>query len=228
MSESRLIRILREKGVLDEKGLERARHLQKKLGEGTPLSQVLVRLGIVREDEMAKALAEAEALRSVERVTDDMLDYEAMMLLDDDFLRRHNIVLIRGEMGRTEVVHWEDVPFEVMEQIQFLTNRVLESVIAPRREVMDALKRYLSLGELQRRERAAEARKKAYTASQKEKVSLQQNVADESPVTRLVGLLVRKGILTEQDVVTILGDALRKKGVLSDDEFRSLGGKRPL
>jgi len=228
MSESRLIRVLMEKGFLDEKGLERARQWQKKLGSEMSLPSVLVRLGIVREADLTKALAEVEAVRALERITDDMLDYEAMMMLDDEFLTRHNVVLIRGDMGRTEVAHWEEVPFEVMEQIQFLTNRVLEPVVAPRREVVNALRRYLSLGELQRREKALEVRKKSQASAPPPRPAAAQQQTEKEPLLlKLVRLLLEKGILSEDEIAASLGRSLREKGVLSDDDLRSLTGEQP-
>lgn len=226
MSESRLIRVLLEKGFIDQRGVERARHWQKKLGENVSLSDVLVRLGIVKEEDLTKALAEVEAVRVVQKISDDMLDYEAMMMLEDDFLRRYGIVLIKGDMGRSEVAHWREVPFDVMEQIQFLTNRVLEPVVAPRREVMDALQRYLELGELQRRDRALEMRKRTQllkpqpTSTDKDKTSKKR-----SPLLTLIRLLVEKGILTEDDVVLALGEKLREKGLFSDNDIGSLKGE---
>ena len=232
MDESRLIRVLRERGYLDEKGLERAKEWQKSAGEGMPLSQVLVRLGIVREDDLAKAVAEAEAVRVVEKIEDSALDYEAMMMLDDDFLRKHNIVLIRGEMGRSEVAHWQSVPFEVLEQVQFLTNRVVEPVVAPRREVTAALERYLSLGELEKRERLLAAKRedmsmerRAPTVGAPRQPAFAVTASKKSLLLTLVELLVRKGVLSEEEIAAALGEALRKKGVISDSDFAPSTGE---
>ncbi|GEM_PF-5154727 len=230
MSESRLIRVLRERGYLDEKGLERAKEWRKRLGEDVPLSQILVRLGIVREDDLTKALAEVEAVRVVEKIEDDALDYEAMMMLDDDFLRKHNIVLIRGEMGRAELAHWRDVPFEVLEQVQFLTNRVVEPVVAPRREVTRALERYLSLGELEKRERALAAKRvdtkrKPHAVEAPKQSAPTTDPSKKSLLLALVKLLVRKGVLSEEEIAAALGEALRSKGIISDSDFTPSAGE---
>jgi len=205
MSDRRLIEILKGRGLLDEDGLKRAREWQVKMGGGAALAQVIMRLGIVPEEEMIKALSEAEGMDAVERIEEEMVDFSEMEKLPERFIQGKQVLLLRGGMGKVLLACWGMPSLEMTEEVQFMTNRVVEPVLVPKREVVRWVDKYLVMTPAERRSRAALPRPQRKGKEIPAAAASEGGRAGRGPAGRSDG-----GVLAEA-----LAELLVEKGVLS-------------
>lgn len=92
MCRIRVGEILKERGLIDDVQLSSALEIQGKWG--VPLGEVLVRLGLVREDQLLSVLAQQSGAPFV-HIGDRLIDDEVLRLLPEDLVRNHNVLPLR-------------------------------------------------------------------------------------------------------------------------------------
>ncbi len=122
-----LTRVLLDRGTLDERDLARAELVVQ--GSGEPLHRILCRLGLVAEDEVARALAECLSLPLVEP-----RDYPREPLfasqLRADFLRTYRVLPLRDDRDAVLVAMADPLDEETRHALELQLGKPVRAAVA--------------------------------------------------------------------------------------------------
>ncbi|MEM7166449.1 MAG: hypothetical protein AAF581_13370 [Planctomycetota bacterium] len=179
MTDEDLGRELSTAGLMTQEQLKTAQEYQASLGGR--LADIIVKLGFVAEPELNRVVARCERVHSLD-VVGRTPDRELMELIPRRIIEEHLVLPFRQGDDAILLAMSEATDFAVIEEIQFLTNRKVESALAPRTQIREQIVRYYSEaqdpGELQQ---GLEQR-------------LLQRIADPT-VAALARVLLERGVL---------------------------------
>lgn len=137
-------RRLKDRGLLSEAQLKTA--LEYQASTGGPLRDILAKLDFVKEEVLNRALADEEHMELVD-VSRESIDHRAMAKIPRAVVEKHLIVPIHHEQGEGTIVLAIADPthFEAIEEVQFLTNCRVDTVLAPRQALKRAINQYYNL-----------------------------------------------------------------------------------
>ena len=181
--------LVREKLITTEQ-LKKALSFQESLGGD--LRDIIVKLGFVKAGVVSSLVAVQQNVQSVE-IDDAEVDDELMAKIPADRLEQHQFVLLRsaGQDLTMATAYPNDI--QAIEEVQFLTNRVVEPRLAPKGSIRSAINRF---------------------QQRLSGVSVSSDGSDQALVAVLNGtptdVLVRAGLL-----------AMTKKGLISHEDLVS-------
>lgn len=179
--------ILLSKGMLTEARLEEALAWQK--NSGGKLGEVCLALGFVTEDDLLDVLEVQLGLPRV-RLDAYLIEPEAVALIPQAVARRHGLIPI-FRIDRTLTVAMAD-PLNVyaIDEVQQITGLDVDTAIASRREIDDALHRhYGTASTLQQMVAEIDS-----TSAAEAKPVAAEATAEDGPVIRLVNALLSQAI----------------------------------
>jgi len=187
LQKPKLGELLLQLGYLDEKELQAALEEQKRSGD--LLGQVLLRRGYVREEELARALADQQQVPLI-RLGEVELDPKALRLLDPRFAREKRVLPFKLEGNRLHVAMAHPSDLALLDELRFRTGRQILPYLAPDREILEALDRFL----------AETARPKQEEAPQTRNAQMDLTL-EALPTVQLAQALLERGIaLTASDL----------------------------
>ena len=135
---------LKERGLITEAQLKTALDYQVSTGGG--LSEILLKLGFIKDDALNRAIAEEEHVPLVD-ISRESIDHGAVGKIPRAVLEKHQIVPIRHQHGEETILLAMADPsdFEAVQEVQFLTNCRVETALAPRAAVKRAINQYFNL-----------------------------------------------------------------------------------
>ncbi len=196
MRESKLLKVIKDKKLLPEDKLRQALEHKKKLGPDTKLADVMLRLGLIDEKQISELVAESESIHVIELDKHDV-DFEALDKLPRELLEKNMVVPLADEKGKILLAMAEPIDFETVDEIQFMTNCLVETVLAPRNQIKKTLEEAYGLST---HERKARAREVAHT------VPTAPKPLPESPhlADVLAEILVERGLVTKEEIIARL------------------------
>ncbi len=136
-----ILDILLETGLISKSQLERA---QDERGEGESSIDVLVRLGVVSQEDVTRALASHAAMDFVD-LAQVAISEEAIALVPADLAKRFQVVPVaQGDTGLMVAVA-DPLNFDTLDSLHHLLQRDLEFVCATPASIKDALKKYYGI-----------------------------------------------------------------------------------
>lgn len=142
--------LLRE-AIISEPQLKHALEFQRTTdGE---LRDILPKLGYVRDHVVVQYIAREKHMQFVDPEGGEV-DDDLMGKIPRDVIERHQIVPLKGEHGIVLALSDPD-DFAAIDEIQFLTNRPIESALAPRSSIRKAINQYYQREEVRRKRAAA-------------------------------------------------------------------------
>jgi hypothetical protein len=131
--------VLKEVGLIDDFQLESA--LSHQRNWGGKLGSILVELGFVHEQELAKTLADKLHLPYV-NLFDPEVPEAITSLIKPEIARKYHVVPVRKE-GKSLVLAMADpMDLEAMDSIRFATGSNILPALAMGSEIEDAIKKY--------------------------------------------------------------------------------------
>ena len=135
--------LLVERGLITEKVLSEA--LQRQVIFGGRLGTNLMEMGALREDAVLKMLADQHRVpypenRHFENIPRDVLDSIPKYLLE-----KHLIIPISAEKNRVTLAMTDPTRLDVIDEVSFRTNKVIDPVVATELRITQALERYLGI-----------------------------------------------------------------------------------
>lgn len=133
--------LLLEHGLANEQQLEMAR-------EHDPngrVDQVLVEMGIIREDETLQLLAEQLGME-FKNLQDFAVDRELLELFPTTAIFRHEAMPLARQNGHIQVAVNDPFNLESIDELSSLGHCRIEPVLACRNEILDLIKRNLGVG----------------------------------------------------------------------------------
>ncbi len=139
--------LLRE-GLLNEAQLKHAFDFQRTTGGD--LRDILPKLGYVRESVMVQYIAKDQHMHFVDPETSEV-DEELMAKIPRDLIEKHVIVPLKGEGNRILLAISDPDDFAAIDEVQFLTNRSIESALATRSSIRKAVNQYYARASARRK-----------------------------------------------------------------------------
>jgi type IV pilus assembly protein PilB len=127
-------------GKLSEEQLARALDLQKRSDE--KLGNILIRMGIIaNEDELSEFIGRQLNIGAL-RLTDIELNPEVVKMIPMDIARKFNVIAI-GKLGKTLIVAISDPNnIYVLDAVKFITGCSVQPVISPEKAIQKAIDNY--------------------------------------------------------------------------------------
>jgi len=119
--------ILHKAGVVEKRALVNA--IRTAQANNKRLGQVLLELGLLDEETLTKALAKQFGLKYVD-LDKATIPAEAMKLIPEETIRRHNILPLGMNNGRLRVIMSDPSDLDAMDAIRFRLNTELDCYLA--------------------------------------------------------------------------------------------------
>src|SRR5215217_8980865 len=138
----RVADLLLADGKVTRGQLDEARRVQ--IQDHRDLSDILLSLGYIGKEDVAKALARKLRLKYVE-ITENSVDPQAAAMLDRRILRKHGVVPLRVEEGRLIVATSSPTNFYMLEDLAMVSGYPVTPVVAVEDEIERVLNRVLTI-----------------------------------------------------------------------------------
>ncbi len=192
MAKKRLGEILVESGVIDENQLKEALKIQRE--KGGLLGDVLVSLGYVSEDNLAKSLSEHLGLKLVDPLSYD-INPEVLEIVPEQVARKYTLIPLDKERNVLYVAMADPLNIYAMEELKSLTGLIIRPYVSPRYAINRAIEQFYGITQsMEEVLKTVEEETLGYAVEQGETMDLLQEMAKEAPVIKAVNLLISQGI----------------------------------
>jgi type IV pilus assembly protein PilB len=186
--------ILIRRGVLSPDQLVEARSMEKQTG--TKLQDTLVKLGYATPQDVMSAIAEFHGLQFIN--LEEVQIPPSVIELVPESVARENIVLpLSQENGTLKIIVSDPTDFDTMQKLQFILNKEIQPVLAPREQIIEAINRNYGQTETE----SVDSMLQEFTDTQidfteTEQTSGMAGASDEgdAPVIKLVNLIIQEAI----------------------------------
>jgi type IV pilus assembly protein PilB len=185
--DERLGALLVAGGILSEEALEKALDLSHERGQG--LTRVLIEDNLVTESDLVATLAAHLKLEYVD-LSDYPVDAAAARLVSDSLARRYLALPIGWMEGRLVVAMADPSNVFAIDDIRTVTGADLRVAVATRNSILEAIAKYHRMVS-DAENVSAEA---ASTFEAETDLSSVREVSEESPIVKLVNLLISQAI----------------------------------
>ena len=182
--------VLVEEGVVTRAQYDEALALRGD-GDRRGVSELLVALGYVREDEVARALAVSLRLDYVDLAEIDV-DGDAARLVDSEVLRRHHALPVWVEGGTLVVAMRDPTNLYAIEDLRMLSGNRIRPVVATTSEIERASNAVLA--GIGRDEHGSRGADKVAVEEGGDALELGFVSAGDGPVVRLVGSILERAV----------------------------------
>lgn len=187
--------LLREKKI-SKKQLEKA--LEEQKGSPDRFGSILIRLGYVKEEEIAQALSKQFGYPSI-NISKFEIGEDVIKLVNPEIIRKHTIMPIH-RIGTTLTVAMADPSnLYIHEELRFSTNLKLQAVIAPHSSIKAAIDIYYggagdSIEARRYMEELEEEEADVELIEDEDDEMLTEQDAEDKPAIKLVNLLFRDAL----------------------------------
>jgi len=131
--------ILIRQGILSADQVEEAEHMARQ--SGMKLQDALVRLGYASGEDVARALAEQHGLQYV-NLSEVTVPATVVELVPESVARENAVLPLAEEDGMLRVAASDPDDYDTIEKLRFILNRRIETALAPRDAILEAINRY--------------------------------------------------------------------------------------
>ncbi len=198
---TKLDELLVEKKVITTDQLKMAQEFQRSVGG--KLTAVLVKLGFVTDDNLAKFIGEQQGL--------EVIDLDSMWLPDNlvknvprDLIEKHHVFPIAFKDDILTLATSEPMDFEATEEIQLVTNFRIEMALATRSAIQRAINRVFYEAPKAEEPKKDQLMKELEDPGVGKELSEKAARQDVTPMMlrrALIPLLLAKGVFTEEELI---------------------------
>lgn len=131
--------LLKDAGLIDDFQLQSALSYQRNWGG--KLGAILIELEFVREDDLAKIIAEKLRMPYV-NLFEPLVPEDVIKLIKNDVVKKYNVVPAKKDGGTLVVAMADPLNFEVVDALRFITGLKVKPALALDSEIRDAIRRY--------------------------------------------------------------------------------------
>ncbi len=188
--------LLLRRGVVSLDQLSEATNVSR--DNDMPIGDALVQLGYAEPNAVYQALAEFHKLEFVD-LTSERIEDEVIQLVPESVARENSVIPYKMEEGTLHVLLSDPFDLETIEKLRFILNQKVETALAPREMIQEAINRYYGQVEGE----SADSILQEFTDTQidftetaEDGSSGDDETADESsaPIVRLVGLMIQEAV----------------------------------
>ena len=181
--------VLLAEGKVTRAQLDEARRVQ--IQDHRDLSDLLLSLGYIGKEDLARALARKLRLKYVE-ITENSVDPQAAAMLDRRILRKHGVVPLRVEEGHLVVATSSPSNFYMLEDLAMLSGYPITPVVALQEDIERVLNRVFTI-----KQEVAELFEGDGAGPAEVEPEIELGVEarpDEAPIIRLVTALLQRAV----------------------------------
>ncbi len=131
--------LLLKKGLIAEDQIAEAKALQQQTG--AKLQDAIVKLGYVSLDDIMAAIAEQSGLKSV-TLTDVTISPAIIEMVPESVARENVIIPYAQDEGMLQIVMSDPSDYETVTKLQFILNKEIQPVLAPKEQIVEAINRH--------------------------------------------------------------------------------------
>jgi type IV pilus assembly protein PilB len=131
--------VLIKKGIIGADQIAEAKALQQQTG--AKLQDALIKLGYVSQDEIMAAIAEHSGLKSV-TLTEMTIAPAIIEMVPESVARENVIIPLMEENGMLQIVMSDPSDYETVTKLQFILNKEIQPVLAPKEQIVEAINRH--------------------------------------------------------------------------------------
>src|SRR5262245_14365365 len=184
--------VLIKKQVLSPDQLSEARTLQQQTG--AKLQDTLVKLGYCSLDDVMGAIAEFHGMQFIS-LTEVTIPPSVIELVPESVARENVVLPMSQENGALKIIISDPSDFDTLQKLQFILNKDITPVLAPREQIVEAINRHYWQTETE----SVDSMLQEFTDTQidfTETESTANAAAEDSdaPVVKLVNLIIQEAI----------------------------------
>jgi len=187
--------ILQQMGVVTFEQVEEALEFQKK--EGCKIGEALIKLGYATSEQVAQALAKQFHMPYIDLNSIDIPE-DVINSVPAEVAIEHKIVPIQGRQRVVTIAMSDPLDFETVDNVRFILNKEVETVLATPEAIEDALRRYYGYGEDELTKLAEEKGEELDDVTlrrEEAEAMIDDGVgADDAPVIRLVSTIIAEAL----------------------------------
>src|SRR5215468_8868675 len=185
--------ILVRRQVLSPDQLDEARGLERQAG--MKLSDAIVKLGYASPDQVMSAVAEHHGLQFVD-LTEVTIPPAVIELVPESVARENVVLPIAQDNGALKIIMSDPSDFDTVQKLQFILNKDIQPVLAPREQIIEAINRHYGQSETESVDSMlAEFTDTAIDFTETESTSSAAAAEDsDAPVVKLVNLIIAEAI----------------------------------
>src|SRR5438105_9108679 len=185
--------ILVRKQILGPPQRQRAKNLHQQTG--AKLQDAPVKLGYASTEEVMSAVAEFHSLQFV-NLAEVTIPASVIELVPESVARENVVLPMAQENGALKIIMSDPNDFETMQKLQFILNKDIQPVLAPREQIIEAINRHYGQTETETVDSMlAEFTDTAidFTETEATTAGGADDYAD-APVVKLVNLIIQEAI----------------------------------
>src|SRR5205814_2918258 len=185
--------ILVKRGVLGPDQLGEAKTLQSQTG--AKIQDALIKLGYATIDDIMSAIAEHSGMQSVS-LSDLQIAASVIEMVPESVARENVIIPLAHENGVLKIVVHDPTDYETISKLQFILNKEIQPVLAPKEQIVEAINRHYGQTETESVDSVlAEFTDTQidFTETEATKAN-QENENNDSPVIKLCNLIIQEAI----------------------------------
>jgi type IV pilus assembly protein PilB len=133
--------LLLHRGVVGLDQLSEATRMVRESVKPLTVGDCLVQLGYCTSEEVTQAMAQFHKMEFVDLNTIRIPD-EVIQLVPESVAREQNVIPISEDGDALKVLISDPLAFETIEKLRFILNRRIETALAPRQNIAEAINRY--------------------------------------------------------------------------------------
>jgi type IV pilus assembly protein PilB len=201
--------ILLRRQILSPDQLQEARTIGQQTGAKLP--DTLVKLGYCTTEQVMTAVAEFHGLQFVD-LTEVTIPAAVVELVPESVARENVVLPLSQDNGALRIIMSDPTDFDTVQKLQFILNKDVQPVLAPREQIVEAINRHYGQSETESVDSMlAEFTDTAIDFTETEAGSGAAAEESDAPVVKLVNLIIAEAIsLRASDVhVEPFGDRVR-------------------
>ena len=189
--------LLLHRGVVSLDQLSEATRMVRESSKSITVGDCLVQLGYCTSEEVTQAMAEFHKMEFVDLASIKIPD-EVIQLVPESVAREQNVIPISEDGDALKVLISDPMAFETIEKLRFILNRRIETALAPRQNIAEAINRYYGQVEGE----SADSMMQEFTDTQidftvtdESSRGNEDGVDDDSaPIVKLVHLMIQEAV----------------------------------
>ena len=184
--------ILVRRQVLSPDQLEEAKGLERQAG--MKLGDAIVKLGYATDEQVMSAVAEFHGLQFVD-LTEVTIPPAVIELVPESVARENLVLPMSQDNGALKVIMSDPSDFDKMQKLQFILNKDIQPVLAPRGQIVEAINRHYGQSETESVDSMlSEFTDTAIDFTETESTSGTSFEESDAPVVKLVNLIIQEAV----------------------------------
>jgi type IV pilus assembly protein PilB len=186
--------ILLRKQILSPDQLEEAKGLQQQTG--AKLQETLVKLGYATTEQVMTAIAEFHGMQFID-LTEVTIPAAVVELVPESVARENLVLPLAQDNGALKIIMSDPSDFDTVQKLQFILNKDIQPVLAPREQIVEAINRHYGQSETESVDSMlAEFTDTAIDFTETESTRSGGALEDgsDAPVIKLVNLIIQEAV----------------------------------